>query len=178
MESNGKLKTAYIGGALTDIRLTIQETLEVLNARHEMSMQAALEDRRDQKTDDLKRFYEQLALAWERVMGVSAFVPHHYYDPKQNVVATPEEVYAFERAQIMERTSVLIVVADEPSWGGGMEVGWADEKRIPIIMLRSGGVSRLLRGTRALHRDLVYTTIEDALRQFESVIPSLNLVRA
>ncbi|OGG44202.1 hypothetical protein A2841_04175 [Candidatus Kaiserbacteria bacterium RIFCSPHIGHO2_01_FULL_48_10] len=103
-----------------------------------------------------KRFYESLAGAFWDVTGTSAFVPHQHFDPVKHSRFTPVEVDAVERKRVCECTSLLVVAAIAPSWGGGIEVEMARESNVPVVILcrqkklGDGRVSRLLRGNPAV----------------------------
>lgn len=104
----------------------------------------------------IKRLYSEMADVAENVLGIRGFVPHEHYDPIANAKATPAEVDAAERLQVCERTSVLIVLAEAPSWGGGIEVEMANRSDVPVLIfckqdkLEKRLVSRLLRGNPAV----------------------------
>lgn len=98
-----------------------------------------------------------------------AFVPHEHYDPVKHAHFTPKEVDANERHQVCKLTSVLIVVAVAPSWGGGIEVEMANNNEVPVILLCQKSkyddrkISRLLRGNPAVMRIIIYEDTANAL---------------
>lgn len=97
--------------------------------------------------DQVKEFYVRLGDTCKEVLGIRGFVPHEHYDPIKNADAKNTAVYAAERKIVTEETSILIVYAIEPSWGAGIEVGWANEHQVPIVVLvPQKKVSRLLTG--------------------------------
>ena len=116
-----------------------------------------------------KAFYEAVGALCSRIAGVEAFVPHKHYDPVANANFEPPEVYAAEKTQICEHTSVLIVVALAPSWGGGGEVEMANERGIPVVILCDAErlaqrkISRFLRGGPSIKAVIGYHTMEEAL---------------
>lgn len=126
--------------------------------------------------ENIKRFYEQIADLCQGVTGTRAFVPHEHYDPVKNPNPTPKEVYKVEYHQISKSTSCLIAVTIAPSWGGGMEVQMANEKKIPVILLclreklDKRKISRLLRGGDAVKAIISYNTKEEALVELEIVL--------
>ncbi len=121
----------------------------------------------------VKRFYQKVGDVCKEVLGVRAFVPHEHYDPIKNANFTPQEVYRAEQHQVCDLTSLLIVVAIEPTWGGGMEVEMANQHNIPVILLcekqklEERRISRLLRGSPAVKEIISYSTEEEALRKLE-----------
>ena len=123
-----------------------------------------------------RKFYEQLADIVEKVTGKRAFVPHEHYDPIKHANYTPQEVDARERKQVCENTSLLLVVAIAPSWGGGIEVEMANQNHIPVIILceqeklEQRKISRLLRGNPAVAQIISYTNENDALSKLEQAL--------
>lgn len=136
MTSNDK--TAYICGPLTELSVEDQS--------------------------HVKGFYARIADAYKKVFGVRAFVPHEHYDPVLHKDFLPEQVDDAERYQICNKTTVLIVVAIAPSWGGGIEVEMANNSGVPVILIFPYGkrVSRLLRGNPAV-RDILEYNVEEAV---------------
>jgi hypothetical protein len=112
-----------------------------------------------------RKFYESLADVCQEETGKRAFVPHEHYDPIKHANFSITEVYQGEKKQVCEKTSLLIVVAIAPSWGGGIEVGMADANNIPIIILHPTDkiVSRLLLGIPSIICRVVYDSQENAL---------------
>ena len=132
-------KIAYICGPLTELPLDQHESV--------------------------KSFYSKLGDVCENVLGKRAFVPHEHYDPIKHPDFTPKEVDAVERRQVCENTSVLIVVALAPSWGGGIEVEMANTNKVPVIILqkRDKKISRLLRGNPAVVNIIEYVDEDQAI---------------
>lgn len=114
-------------------------------------------------------FYTQLADICAEVLGVRGWVPHEHYDPLAHKDFTPEQVYEAEHNIVCHQTSLLVVCAIGPSWGGGMEVAWAEQHRVPGVLLchatnlRVGKISRLLRGSPIFHRQLFLAPEDDAI---------------
>ena len=137
------MKTAYIDGPLTELEESQKKVV--------------------------KSFYARIADVCGNVFGVRAFVPHEHFDPERHSKFTPQEVDVAERDQVCNKTSVLIVVAVAPSWGGGIEVEMAWQSKVPALVLceskklRTGKISRLLRGNPAVQRVIEYETDEEAL---------------
>jgi len=113
----------------------------------------------------VKVFYSRLGDVCEEVFGRRAFVPHEHYDPIRHPNFTPKEVDAAERKQVCENTSVLIVVAIQPSWGGGIEVEMANTNNIPVVILQNENkkISRLLRGNPAVMEIISYNNEDEAV---------------
>ena len=141
------VKSAYICGPLTELPPEQQASVKVL--------------------------YEAVGDVCSKVLGTESFVPHQHYDPIANADATPPEVDAAEREQIYDKTSVLVVVAIAPSWGGGIEVEMANTKGIPAIILcdakqlAARKVSRLLRGNGAVKEVIAYHSTGEMLQMLK-----------
>jgi hypothetical protein len=122
----------------------------------------------------VKLFYQHIADICEKTIGVRAFVPHEHYDPIKHAAFTPQDVDKQERHQVCNLTSLLIVVAIAPSWGGGIEVEMANENKVPVIILcekdklENRKVSRLLRGNPAVKDIIAYIKEGDALEKLQS----------
>ena len=151
---NGVEKTAYVCGPLTELPLETQALV--------------------------KKFYEEIADVCFEVLGIRAFVPHEHFDPIKHAKATPHDVDKAERMQVCKKTSVLIVVAVAPSWGGGIEVEMANCNEVPVVLLcekekfEQRKISRLLRGNPGVYRTIVYESKINALAVLRG---TLNLLR-
>lgn len=147
-------KSAYICGPLTELSAEEQEGVKAL--------------------------YETIADVFEEMTGVRAFVPHEHYDPIKHAHYTPQEVDAAERAQVCTQTSLLVVIAIAPSWGGGIEVEMANQNGVPVVILYPFGkkISRLLKGNPAVVEIISYCHREDAIEKFRTLLPKLLCVAA
>ena len=125
-----------------------------------------------------KKFYERIADVCQQALGVRAFVPHEHYDPIKNASFTPQQVDEAERRQVCENTSLLIVAAIAPSWGGGIEVEMAYRSKVPAVVLcekeklDQRKISRLLRGNPAVKEIIVYENYEEALSKLSNFLTS------
>ena len=106
--------------------------------------------------DEVKDFYSRLGDVCREILGERGFVPHEHYDPIKTAEIENTVVYEAERQIVTQQTTLLIVYAIEPSWGAGIEVGWANEHKVPIVVLIPKGkkVSRLLTGGRMVQEVL------------------------
>lgn len=153
-----QIQAPYICGPLTELRLD--------------------------ERDFAKAFYTQLADICKEVLGVRGWVPHEHYDPVVHSSFRPHQVYEAEHNIVCQQTSLLVVCAIGPSWGGGMEVAWAEQHQVPgvllcnAIQLRDGKVSRLLRGSPIFRHNkqflppegesiLACADFDDAARRFK-----------
>ena len=116
------------------------------------------------------RFYQRIADVFKEVTGLDAFVPHKRFDP-ENYVDTPKEIDRVERYQVCNRTSLLIVAAVAPSWGGGIEVEMANQNNVPVVILcereklKNRKLSRLLMGNHAIEKIIEYDTEDEAVHK-------------
>jgi hypothetical protein len=130
----------------------------------------------------VKSFYGAIADVVENVMGMRAFVPHEHYDPILHAGYTPQEIDAAERAQVCKRTSLLLVVTIQPSWGGGIEVEMARQSGVPVVLLcersklEACKISRLLRGNAAIEQIIPYGSEEDALEKLLVELPKFRFL--
>jgi hypothetical protein len=131
----------------------------------------------------VKFFYERIGDVCEEVLGKRAFVPHEHFDPIKSPQFTPAEVDTAERDQVCNKTSVLIVVAIAPSWGGGIEVEMARQNNVPVVLLcekkklRKRKISRLLRGNSAIRAEIDYTTYDEALSKLRDELSKLVVAK-
>ena len=146
-------KTAYICGPLTELP--------------------------DCQQSSVKNFYSLIADMYKLVTGKRAFVPHEHYDPIRHANFSPTQVDAAERRQVCELTTILVVVAIAPSWGGGIEVEMAQRSNVPVVIMRPKNkvISRLLRGNPAVVNVIDYDHEADALdlirKKFSCLLPTV-----
>ena len=121
------------------------------------------------KREQVKGFYEKIGNICKEITGLRGFVPHEQCDPFEHPDYAPAEVDVVERRQLIENTSMLLVVTITPSWGGGIEVEIANQNNIPVVLLcekeqlEAKRISRLLRGNPAIKATIVYGSEEEAL---------------
>ena len=150
------IKTPYVCGPLTELSPAAQKSV--------------------------KLFYKHIADICEKIIGTRAFVPHEHFDPIKHAAYTPQDVDKAERHQVCTLTSLLIVVAIEPSWGGGIEVEMARENKVPVIILcekeklEKRKISRLLRGNPAVKEIISYSSENEALEKLQSKL-NIQLIR-
>ena len=128
--------------------------------------------------DQARDIYLAIAEITRVVLDKRAFVPHEHYDPLVNINASPQEVYKTESDRIKHQTSLLIVVAIAPSWGGGGEIQLANEYNVPIIICHPKGkkISRYILGMEMVHQDIIeYNNITDLTKRLLGVIKTLAL---
>lgn len=122
------------------------------------------------------KFYERIADAFK---GMTPFVPHQRFDPDNYVDFTPHDIDGVERDQVCNKTSLLVVVAVAPSWGGGIEVEMANNNHVPVIILcereklNNRRISRLLLGNPAVKKVIEYDIQDEAIKKLEHWIDNL-----
>ncbi|MDO8536628.1 MAG: hypothetical protein Q7R94_00055 [bacterium] len=110
----------------------------------------------------IKSLYSGIADLFKELTGIRAFVPHEHYDPVKHADFSPDQIDSAERWQVCRKTSLLVVVAIVPSWGGGIEVEMANRSGVPVVILcekeklRQKKISRLLRGNPAVKEVISY----------------------
>ena len=101
-----------------------------------------------------KKFYDDVALVAKKY-GFEPYVPHHVTDPVINPDFTPEDVLEINLDQLT-RADILISYVGEPSLGTGMEIMFAWQREMPVILLyeKNAAISRMVRAvaTRSHHR--------------------------
>lgn len=134
-----------------------------------------------EEQQQVKSFYGKLADACKEVTGVRGFVPHERYDPILHAQYTPAQVDEGERKQVCENTSLVLVVAIAPSWGGGIEVEMANRSGVPVMVLcekqklEQRKISRLLRGNPAVVSIISYESEGDAIEKLKEELKSRNM---
>lgn len=130
--------------------------------------------------EEVKELYGDIADVCREVLGIRAFVPHEHFDPIKHRDFTPADVDKAEREQVCDKTSVLIVVAIAPSWGGGIEVEMAYRSNVPVIILceevklEQRKISRLLRGNPGIAEVISYSSVEGALSSLADCLRRLR----
>lgn len=122
-----------------------------------------------------KAFYRQLA-------DVARKNGFHYYwaflkgtDPIKNPTVSPAEVYKVDTYQL-HHSDFMIAYMGEPSIGTGIEIEFANTHDIPVYIMYEKGkhVSRMLRGCPAVKKELVFTSVSDALIQLDTLLKTLR----
>lgn len=131
----------------------------------------------------VKALYSKIGDLLEELTGVRAFVPHEHYDPVAHAHFIPRDIDAAERKQVCKGTSLLIVVAIVPSWGGGIEVEMANRSGVPVIVLcdrkklDARKISRLLRGNPAIHAILSHKSDKELFSSLRNTISTDPTIR-
>jgi 2'-deoxynucleoside 5'-phosphate N-hydrolase len=137
-----KMYKIYVSGALTDVENPIET----------------------------KALYEKIGLVCEKV-GLQAYVPHLHTDPVNNPDITPREVFDKDKYEV-SISDLVIAYLGSLSFGVGMELAYAENSKIPIILLYETGkrISRFPRGIPTVIAEIQFNDYEDALNQLKEVL--------
>lgn len=96
-------------------------------------------------------------------------------DPVANPRVAPAEVYKIDTYQL-SHSDLMVAYMGEPSTGTGIEIEYAHRHHIPVYILYEKGrhISRMLRGCPAVKKEIIFTSPEDALRQFDILLSKLH----
>lgn len=119
---------------------------------------------------ETKTLYEKIGLLCEEV-GFQAYVPHLYTDPVNNPDITPREVFDKDKHQV-SISNLVIAYLGSLSFGVGMELAYAENNKIPIILLYETGkrISRFPRGIPTVIAEIQFHDCEDALNQLRKFL--------
>ena len=132
----------YVSGALTDVENPIET----------------------------KALYEKIGLVCEEI-GFQSYVPHLHTDPVNNPDITPREVFDKDKYEV-SISDLVIAYLGSLSFGVGMELAYAENSKIPIILLYETGkrISRFPRGIPTVIAEIQFNDYEDALNQLKEVL--------
>lgn len=121
---------------------------------------------------ELRSFYEDIG-ALCRELAMEPYLPHKFSDPELNPDLSPRQVYEQDKKRVLS-SDLVIAYVGVPSLGVGMEIAYADEHDIPVILVYPEGarVSRLVRGlpSRILIDEVRFTSKEEALSQIRKIL--------
>jgi nucleoside 2-deoxyribosyltransferase len=137
-----KMYKIYVSGALTDV----------------------------ENPAEIKAFYEKIGLLCEEI-GFQSYVPHLHTDPVNNPDITPREVFDKDKHEV-SISDLVIAYLGSLSFGVGMELAYAENNKIPIILLYETGkrISRFPRGIPSVIAEIQFNDYEDALNQLKNVL--------
>jgi nucleoside 2-deoxyribosyltransferase len=122
-----------------------------------------------------KTFYRRLA-GVAKSNGFDYFWAFlHGTDPVLNPNVQPTQVYQADIKQL-SHSDLMVAYMGEPSTGTGIEIEYANTHAIPVYILYEKGnrISRMLRGCPAVKKEIVFTSPEDALKQFDTLLSRLH----
>jgi nucleoside 2-deoxyribosyltransferase len=132
-----------------------------------------LNDLKDPETT--KAFYHRLADV-AKANGFDYFWAFlNGTDPILNPDVPPQEVYRRDTQQLSQ-SDVMVAYIGEPSIGTGVEIEYANQHHVPVILLYEKGnwTSRMARGCPAVIKEIIFSSEEDALAQFEALLKTLK----
>ncbi len=126
----------------------------------------------EEEQELVKALYVKIANLFKEMIGVRAWVPHEHFDPDKHPNFTPRQVDEAERNIVCNKTSLLVVVAVAPSWGGGIEVEMAHQNNVRAVILhqKDKKISRLLRGNPTVKKIIEFDDYDDAITKLREWI--------
>lgn len=122
--------------------------------------------------EELRRFYEAIGQICIEC-GIEPYIPHKHSDPVINGDLSPQEVHLRDKSSVIS-ADLLIAYAGVPSLGVGMEIAYADDHNVPVLLLypKDQTVSRMVRGLAEgkLLAEIAFTNIDNALSQLRKVL--------
>lgn len=118
-----------------------------------------------------KAFYSKIDAA-AKTLGYETFWAFlSGTDPVSNPEVSAGDVFRRDIKALAE-SDLMVSYAGEPSTGTGIEIGFAAEHDIPVVIFYEMGkkVSRMLRGCPAIKKEIVYTDETDAVSQISSYL--------
>jgi cytosine/adenosine deaminase-related metal-dependent hydrolase/nucleoside 2-deoxyribosyltransferase len=121
-----------------------------------------------------KDFYNQLAETAKN-FGFDPYVPHHRSDPQKNPDLTPEDVLEMNM-DLLTDADILIAYVGEPSLGTGMELMFAWQRELPIILLyeKEARVSRMARAVVPSVHQIAFEAVPDALARLGEILSKIS----
>ncbi|MCX6791470.1 MAG: nucleoside 2-deoxyribosyltransferase [Candidatus Gottesmanbacteria bacterium] len=132
-----------------------------------------LNDLKDPETT--KAFYRRLADV-AKANGFDYFWAFlNGTDPILNPDVPPQDVYRKDIKQLSQ-SDVMVAYVGDSSVGTGIEIEYANTHNIPVYILYEKGkrISRMLRGCPAVKKEIVFTSHEDALKRFDTLLSRLH----
>jgi hypothetical protein len=141
---NDQLTKVYISGALTSV----------------------------ENVENLKRFYEAIGRICSEC-GLQPYIPHLHTDPVKHPNIQPEQVWKTDKECILS-SALVVAYVSTPSLGVGMELAYAEEYNIPIILMyeMNQPVSRMVRGLpeKVKIAEVAFEGYDNGLSQLRQVI--------
>jgi deoxycytidylate deaminase len=141
------LTSAYISGALTGLS--------------------------EAQCPDFKALYEVVGNVCNS-HDCEAHVPHFHTDPDKHADVPADEVRAFDKKHV-RASEVVVAEVTIPSHGVGIELEWAREFGIPVVLLSRKGarVSRLVIGSPAVVYHLEYEDVDEIKEKLPRILRQL-----
>ncbi len=125
--------------------------------------------------NEIRKFYEEIGKLCIRV-GKNPYIPHLYTDPKKNANVTPYEVYKTDKSKIIS-SDLIIAYIGLPSLGVGMELAYAEDRNIPIILMyeKNKQISRFPRGIPTVIKEISFNNFSEGLTLLEEFMSNSSL---
>ncbi len=119
---------------------------------------------------ETKACYDKIGLVREEIC-LQAYVPYLQTDLVNNPDITPREVFDQDKHQV-SISDLIIAYLGFLSFGVGMELAYAENNKIPIILMYEKGkrISRFPRGIPTVIAEIQCNDCEDTLHQLKSVL--------
>lgn len=119
---------------------------------------------------ELKNIYESLGRVCGSI-GLTPYIPHLHTDPHQHPNITPKDVFNLDREHV-HSSDLLVAYVGTPSFGVGMEISFAHEIGIPVILIYEDGkvISRLIRGVPNLIHEIVFHDHQSLYKSFKEIV--------
>jgi nucleoside 2-deoxyribosyltransferase len=120
--------------------------------------------------ESVKNFYEAIGLLCQD-LNFKVYVPHLNTDPIRNPDLTPSYVFKTDKTKVIH-ADLVIAYLGYPSVGVGMELAYAEERAIPIILLyeKDRQISRFPRGIPTVIAEIQFNDYKDALNQLQQFL--------
>lgn len=123
---------------------------------------------------------EQTKVFYRRLADVATANGKEYFwaflngtDPIKNPDVPASKVYEVDTREL-KASDLMVAYMGEPSTGTGIEIEYAYNNNIPVWILYEEGkrISRMLRGCPGVTKEIVFSSEDDALKQFDALLKS------
>ena len=123
---------------------------------------------------ETKLFYKHLAEVAQKRGFAYFWAFLNGTDPIKNPDVVPTKVYEVDIHEL-EISDIMVAYMGEPSTGTGIEIEHAHKKNVPVWIFYEKGkrISRMLRGCPAVKMEIIFTSEDDALTQFDTLLGEL-----
>lgn len=96
-------------------------------------------------------------------------------DPNKEHEISAQEVYKRDTDQLA-KSDIMIAYIGEPSTGTGVEIEYANTHKIPVVVLyeKRNWTSRMARGCPSVTKEIIFSSEDDAIRQFDTLLSTLR----
>lgn len=96
-------------------------------------------------------------------------------DPDENSDVPSQDVYKRD-IDALDKSDIMIAYVGEPTTGTGIEIEHAYHTKKPVVLLYEQGkeISRMLLGSPAITKEIVFSSKEDALSKLKAYLMTLT----